>query len=514
MNNTPATEPNTEQASRSPKKNRRRISLMRSLAASVLFTVAGNTAIAASNGGPLTFKIKDETVTTTHDKETGDPRLQKVTSSEGIESTYTVPADWARDYEASVGPESLDYSELDALVNQAKELSQPITIRLSGHASAEDTASTDDPNVGMATDNPSNINTAQSRAAMLQQAIQQRFASENIQANIEFSNPQEDELSAEEIEYVNSLASQQGYESTTAMVKKWNRDPSSVSPAVHAALMLLLGDERYVTAEISGTIDTVSYICVIPVIETTRTDVNESETKVPYFIPIPLLIFKKKRDLEDPEDLEDLELPPGQEPVAGTGTETGTEVPEAKIGTAMPEVPPELATEEPLALGQEPELEPRTEELGAKIETAIGSRTKSVVDQLSYPEIVKSEGKGFFLKFRTPDLSRVLRVVPVVILATAPFFAWYTTPIELDSCAVTISKGENEFGSLDSFDVHWRSCGGGSPGAGHNHAADEPCGVDESIVQTDRRSIYFYNGKLVSRENLPSTIQSRLPEQP
>ena len=102
----------------------------------------------------------------------------------------------------------------------------------------------------------------------------------------------------------------------------------------------------------------------------------------------------------------------------------------------------------------------------------------------------------------------------MVILATAPFFAWYTTPIELDSCAVTISKGENEFGSLDSFDVHWRSCGGGSPGAGHNHAADEPCGVDESIVQTDRRSIYFYNGKLVSRENLPSTIQNRLPEQP
>ena len=500
-NTEPNPEPNTEPNAELPEKNRRRVSVLRSLAASIVATVAGNAAIIHLNDGALSYTKNNHEVTTTDTTKTGYPRLQEVTSSEGLKRTYTSSADWARQYEGSVGPESLDYSELDALVNQAKELSQPITIRLSGHASAEDTASTDDPNVGMATDNPSNINTAKSRADMLQQAIQQRFASENIQANIEFANPQEDKLSPEEIEYVNSLAAQQGYESTTAMVKKWNRDPSSVSPAVHAALMLLLGDERYVTAEISGTIDNVSYICVLPVIEETRTDIDKSETEIPFGFPILIPLFKKKKgppppepedpedpEPEDPEDPEDPPPPPPEDPVT-------------RVTTTV--CPPPTKPPKPI---EPPEPPPPTE----PTEPGIGNRTRSVAEQLSRPEVVKSpDGKlalGFFDKY-----SKVFRLVPLLLVPMALGAAWYTAPIELDNCSVTISKGENEWGSLDTIDIHWQSCGGGSQGSGHDHAAEEPCGVDESIVQTEKKQLYFYNGELVSADDLPADVQNQLP---
>lgn len=309
----------------------------------------------------------------------GDPYRDKITVTNTVpgknltdltEEKHFTDGAYARKFDADPHATELEASSIAEFVATVHELSAngwDVSVYVRGLASAEDASV--DATGGLQTPSQDNQRLADFRRDTFVDAV---VAGGLDKSHIVLESGEEDSFSDTQMEALQALSQQFGYESVYSMVDAYNLNSESVPPSVSATLSDWLDSKRGVTAiikatravgELGATTQSEKEVCIIPVLRVVEeSTVTESwKVTLPYALALPLAgmaLVTGAGMLEFTRDMRNIKQSIKQRMASATGaggdgSDDGDVPPE-------PQVEPELS-EEPEAIKTPPSEPTRPE---------------------------------------------------------------------------------------------------------------------------------------------------------
>ncbi len=249
----------------------------------------------------------DTQVTDLGTQRVGDPYLDTVSDEdteigtpiqEDREEIKLTGAAYARLFDADPMADELEEQSIDSFVSLIREYEADgwtVSVNVQGLASAED--ATNDGVGGVQTPSEDNGRLADYRRDVFVDTL---VAAGVDESTITLEKGDEGELTESQLDALQSLSNQFGYQSTEALIEAYNDNPDAVPPAVATTLDSWLDEHRGVTAVMVASrarpgediaLSTEREVCVVPVVDVTRKDITTGSWKVtiPYGVLLPVV---------------------------------------------------------------------------------------------------------------------------------------------------------------------------------------------------------------------------------